>query len=189
MKKGLLHIVLLLMSCSLAAQNEYRPFKVDVGFLLGEANEHNIGLVAPYVEPKFNISNHFTLGMRVEYTFYRKDGFIDYDPDDPYVTDLDAAGWTFSSLATVDYYFNDNYVRPFFGIGAGVYYMYINQENNYIPSFSENGLAFGYMPRAGLNIGQFRFSCEYNIIKSEEFSLDYLSLKIGYEIGGGKKWF
>jgi len=180
---------MLLMTLPLAAQNEYRPFKMDVGFLLGEANEHSIGLIAPYLEPKYNINNHFTLGMRVEYVFYRKDEFIDYNPEDPYLTDLDAVGWTFSSLLTADYYFNDHYIRPFVGIGAGVYYMYINKENNYIPSFSENGLAFGYAPRVGFNIGQFRFACEYNFINSHEFTLDYLSLKIGFEIGGGKKWF
>lgn len=190
MKKRVLHICFLfLLAFPLTAQNEYRPFKMDVGFLLGEINTHNVGLIAPYIEPKYNINNHFTVGMRLEYVFYSKENFIDYDPNNPYRTDLDADGWTFSSVLTGDYYFNDHFLRPFVGFGGGLYYMYIDKENTYINSFEERILSFGFSPRVGLNIGQFRFACEYNFIMNETVDLNYVSLKLGYEIGGGKKWF
>lgn len=191
MKTKILHICLLiLVILPLSAQEEYRPFKMDVGVLLGEANKHDIGLVAPYIEPKYNINNHFTVGLRLEYTFYSKENFIDYDPNNEYWTGVDAAGWNFSTLLTGDYYFNDHYVRPFVGGGAGLYYMYVAKEYSYLGNPEKNHImAFGYMPRVGVNVGQFRISCEYNFILTDEINLNYMSLKIGYEIGGGKKWF
>jgi len=189
MKRTVLHICLLtLLVLPLTAQNDYRPFKLDVGLLMGEVNEHHVGLVAPYVEPKYNINNDFTVGMRVEYVFYSKVDFIDYDPNNPYRSDYDADGWTFSTVLTGDYYFNDHYLRPFVGIGGGLYYMYNAKENSYL-NFNEHIVSFGYVPRVGLNIGQFRASCEYNFIISDKSNLSYLSFKLGYEIGGGKKWF
>lgn len=189
MKHFLPHIVLLLiLSLPVAAQNDYRPFKVDVGMLLGEVNEHSVGLVAPYIEPKYNISNSLSVGLRMEYVFYTKDDFIEYNPKNPYFSDFDADGWTFSMVATSDYYFNNHFIRPFVGVGAGVYYMHNEKENSYL-AFNERIVAFGYVPRVGFNIGQFRLSCEYNIIKSDKVDLNYVSLKVGFEIGGQKKWF
>lgn len=189
MRRKFLHIcVFIMLAFQLAAQSEYRSFKMDVGVLLGEVTEHNVGLVAPYIEPKYNINNHLTVGMRVEYTFYSKENFIDYDPSNPYWSDFDADGWNFSTVIMGDYYFNDHFLRPFVGIGAGIFYMYSAKENSYL-NFNENSLSFGYVPRAGFNVGQFRLSCEYNFILSEKVNLNYVSLKVGYEIGGGKKWF
>ncbi len=189
MKKKALHIIfLLLLVLPLRAQNDYHPFKVDLGLLLGEVNAHDMGLIAPYVEPKYNINNHFSLGLRMEYIFYSKESFIDYDPNNSYWSDFDADGWGFSALLTSDYYFNNHYVRPFIGAGAGIYYSYISKTNSYLGE-KEKALSFGYVPRMGLNIGQFRISCEYNFIVSDKLDLSYVSFKLGYEIGGGKKWF
>ncbi len=190
MRIRFLHIVLILLLAFPAfAQKENRPFKVDVGILCGEAHKHDIGLLAPYIEPKFSINKHFTVGVRAECVFYKKDGFIDYDPNNPYWTDIDAAGRNLSAVAIVDYYFNDNFIRPFIGAGIGYYYMYVDQENTYIESFTEKGGGIGFVPRLGLNIGQIKVACEYNIINSDDFDLDYFSIKIGYEIGGGRKKF
>jgi hypothetical protein len=189
MKRLLSHIAFsCLMFVSLQAQSDYRPFKVDVGVLLGEVNEHSVGLIAPYVEPKYNITDKLSVGLRMEYVFYSKEDFIAYNPDYPYFSDFDADGWTFSMALTGDYYFTDHFIRPFIGAGAGIYFMQSSGENPYIP-FEEKVVAFGYVPRAGVNIGQFRFSCEYNVIMSEKVDLNYVSLKVGYEIGGKKKWF
>ena len=181
-------IFLVALTLPLQAQHDYYPFKVDIGVLVGDVTEHNVGLMTPYIEPKFNVNNSFSVGLRIEYVFYSKDEFIAFNPDDPYLSDFDSDGWTFSFMPTCDYYFNDNFVRPFVGFGAGIYAMYNAKENSYL-NFNEHEVAFGYMPRAGVNIGQFRFACEYNVIRSEEVDLNYFSLKLGYEIGGGKKWF
>ena len=189
MKNRLLHICLLtLLVLPLTAQNDYRSFKMDVGLLLGEVNEYSVGLVAPYVEPKYNITNNMTVGMRFEYVFYSKTNFIDFDPNNPYWSDFDADGGNFSTVLTVDYYFNDHYIRPFVGVGAGAFYMYSVKTNSYL-NLNENGLSYGYVPRVGLNVGQFRVACEYNFIIGETSDLSYFSFKLGYEIGGGKKWF
>lgn len=189
MRQIVLHIILIsTLALPMSAQSDYRPFKVDMGILLGEVNKHDVGLIAPYIEPKYNINNNFSVGLRMEYVFYSKVDFIEYNPNDPYLSDFDSDGWTFSVLGTMDYYFNDNFVRPFIGIGAGYYYMYNAKENSYL-NFDEHVISFGYVPRIGINIGQFRIACEYNAIVSDKVDLNYLSFKVGYEIGGGKKWF
>ena len=189
MKTCLIHIVIVFAALtSLKAQNDYRPFKLDVGVLMGEVDAHHIGLFAPYIEPKLNVNNHLSLGLRFEYVFYSKEDFIVYNPRDPYFSDVDADGWTFSGLLTADYYFNDNNIRPFIGLGAGLYYMYNEKENSYL-DFNEELIAFGLVPRVGFNIGQFRIACEYNSIFSDKSDLGYLSLKLGFELGGKKKWF
>lgn len=189
MKRLILHIILLsAFVLPLQAQHDYYPFKVDLGVLVGDVTDHNIGLMAPYIEPKFNINNSLSVGLRVEYVFYSKAEFIEFNPNDPYLSDFDSDGWTFSVVPTCDYYFNDYFVRPFIGLGAGIYTMYNAKQNSYL-NFNEYELALGYVPRIGFNIGLFRIACEYNIIWSEVANLNYLSLKFGYEIGGGKKWF
>lgn len=189
MKRAILYIVLLLSFASYAtAQKDYHNFKFDVGMLIGDVSNHHVGLCAPYVEPKFNINNSFTVGLRMEYVFYSKEDFIKYDPEEPYLSDFDADGWTFSVVPTIDYYFNDHFIRPFVGIGGGIYYMFLSSKNSFVP-VDEKIASFGYVPRIGLNVGQFRISCEYNAILSKEVDLSYVSFKLGYEIGGGKKWF
>lgn len=189
MKQRLLHIILVLgVFATTVAQNDYRTFKLDVGLMFGELNEHHVGLFAPYIEPKINITNNITMGLRMEYVFYSTEDFIAFDPNDPYFSGFNADGWTYSSVFTCDYYFNDHYLRPFVGIGAGIFYLYNAKENAYL-DFNEEVLAFGYVPRFGVNVGQFRFSCEYNFILSDKTELGYLAFKLGYEIGGKKKWF
>lgn len=66
--------------------------------------------------------------------------------------------------------------------------MYSVKTNTYL-NLNENGLSIGYVPRIGFNVGQFRVACEYNFIIGETSDLSYFSFKLGYEIGGGKKWF
>ena len=189
MKRCFLHIILLTLAFNtIYAQGDYRPFKIDLGLLMGELPEHNVGLFAPYVEPKVNLSNQLTLGLRFEFLLYSKQDFIVYNPDDPYFSDFDADGWTFSAVFTSDYYFNDHFLRPFVGCGVGVYQLYNAKENSYL-DFNEELVALGFVPRAGFNIGQFRISCEYNSILSEktETNLSYFSLKLGFELGRQKE--
>ncbi len=189
MKHFVIYIVFVFLALSsLKAQGDYRTFKLDAGVLMGEVNHYHIGLFAPYFEPKININNNLTLGLRLEYVFYSKSDFIVFNPNDPYYSGLHSDGWTFSTVFTSDYYFNDHYVRPFIGCGAGAFYMYNKKANSYL-DFNEEVIALGVVPRLGVIIGQFRVSCEYNFIFSDKTNLDYLSLKLGFEIGGKKKWF
>ncbi len=54
----------------------------------------------------------------------------------------------------------------------------------------EYGSKFGFAPRAGLLLGHFRLGLEYNVITGVDSDLDsrnYMSIKVGFEIGGGKK--
>jgi hypothetical protein len=104
------------------------------------------------------------------------------------------------------YYFNMTSLRPFCGLGIGVY----NPSNNFVMNNTEtqsqrNG--FGVYPRIGLEFGHIRLMLEYNFIQNmndyispdfnpimtgaqghyETVNKSYLSLKIGFFVGGGKK--
>jgi len=101
---------------------------------------------------------------------------------------------------TGDYYFNTNKIRPFAGLGLGIYNLG-TVEFTADPNESGDGVTindgtidygtkFGFAPRVGLLMGHFRIALEYNAIMGvEDFleSKNYLSFKIGVEIGGGKK--
>lgn len=173
-----------MLSSAAYSQLQYKPWKVDVGFLLGEITHYNKGIIFPYIEPKYNITNNLTLGIRGEYVVFSKEGFA--DKENPYWNDLDADGSVFSLAATTDFYFTKYTVRPFIGAGCGYFIVKSNHQNNYL-NLSENLHTGGFILRTGINMGHFKFSGEYNYILSNKVNINYFSLKLGYEIGGGKK--
>lgn len=179
----------MLMSCgNLAAQHQYKPWKVDVGVLVGEIVQHDVGVLFPYVEPKYNVSDNFTVGLRSEFIIFSKKGFWDEEITNPHWNNLDADGSVFSLAFTMDKYFTKNTVRPFVGLGGGYYLVQVKGENNFL-HLSENLDTGGIIARAGLNLGHFRIAGEYNYVFSSKVNVNYFSIKLGYEIGGGKKVF
>ncbi len=189
--KGLyLHIIFwgLMLCLTASGQVKYKPLKVDVGILAGEVTEYKAGLLMPYIEPKFNITNAITAGLRLEYVNIYKEDFADHNRENIYYNDLKSSGAIYSSALTVDYYFNQKRLRPFAGGGVGLYYILNKQENPWL-NIEHNFVATGFFPRLGFNIDHFRFSAEYNFIPNNKIDLNYLTFKIGFEIGGGKKLF
>lgn len=189
MLKYILSILILVLSLnSLNAQDEFKPWKVDVGILLGEIVEHDVGVLFPYVEPKYNITDKVSAGLRSEFIIFSNEGFFGDDPNNPHWNNVDADGSVFSLALTADKYFTNNTVRPFVGMGAGYYYLKVRGKNNFL-NLSENLHTSGIITRAGFNLGHFRISGEYNYVFSAKVNVNYFSLKLGYELGGGRKRF
>ncbi len=190
-KTSLFFFFLFLMS-TVSAQDKfeiihhYKPFKVDAG--LGYARPQGMGAKAGalmYIEPKLNLLDKLSIGIRSEATAMARGAFD--------ASDFEAkgeAGLSFSALGTADYYFTNRLVRPYVGAGAGVYRL-ISVEGTSngggsvtIPSETK----FGGMIRAGVEIWHIRLGAEYNIIgKSGIIANNYLGLKIGIVFGGGLK--
>ncbi len=174
--------------CSAFSQaSDYKAFKVDVGFLYaipgGDGVKAGAGF---YLEPKYNITNSIALGLKYEIAAMAAS-------DDAGMSASVSAVNTFQ--LTGDYYFNENKVRPFAGLGIGMFnlgsveYDVIDAAMGNVPDL-ELGTKFGFTPRVGLLLGHFRAALEYNVITGLEESIDsknYLSLKLGFEIGGGRK--
>ena len=201
--KNLLAIVILSSTISLSAKGQdavnLKPFKVDlsVGYAIpgGEGTKGGIVLA---VEPKYAVIPNLAIGLRMEGAIIAK--FSGYDEDGNAMnTKVKAAG---SYLATGDYYFTNNYaLRPFVGVGAGIFSLAGIEVN----SSSENisgGSKFGGMVRGGFEAGHFRIGLEYNIVPKTTFegydsngnyvtgltsSNNYIGIKIGACIGGGRK--
>jgi len=190
MKKLLLLVAVLVAGIASAnAQSEnYKAFKVDVGALYaipgGDGVKSGAGF---YIEPKYNLTDNIALGLKMEWAV------MGAEEQEGMSVDISALG---SYQITGDYYFGDSKVRPFVGLGAGIYSMG-TAEFNAVEMAANNdmgtidyGSKFGFAPRAGLLLGHFRLGMEYNIITGIDSALEsrnYLSFKVGFEIGGGKK--
>ncbi|TAJ11591.1 hypothetical protein DMA11_16170 [Marinilabiliaceae bacterium JC017] len=190
MKKVLLLVAVLVagITSSFAQSSNYRAFKVDLGGAYaipsGDGIKAGVGF---YLEPKYNVTDNLALGLKMEWAAMGAE-------------DVQGMSVSVSTLGTYqltgDYYFGDSFVRPFVGIGTGIYSLgtvEVEAENAVTGDEVMNmdyGTKFGFAPRAGILIGHFRVGVEYNVITgidSELESKNYLSFKLGFEIGGGSK--
>ena len=72
-----------------------------------------------------------------------------------------------SYLATGDYYFTNDYFRPFVGAGVGLFKLAAASFDNGDGSPDDlvcSSTKFGGMVRAGFEMGHFRLGVEYNLI-------------------------
>jgi hypothetical protein len=194
MKSFILKIIfaftIVLFCFSVSAQDKfevvhhYKRFKVDLG--MGYARPQGKGNKAGvllYIEPKYNIVDKFTVGLKTEATAMAR-GYVDVNNSQ--VTGK--AGLGLSFLATGDYYFNNRLARPFAGAGAGIYNLISFQATTSnggsisIPSTTK----FGTMIRAGVEVWHVRAAIEYNFVpKTGLITNNYLGIKIGIVLGGG----
>lgn len=195
MKKIVLSILLLATVAIANAQYEFKPFKVDVS--LGYAipgGEGAKGGVLFVVEPKYAVIPEVSVGLRIEAAVMAR-GRADASGNNSEV-DVKAAG---SYLATGDYYFTSSTVRPFAGLGLGIYSLAAASTEDNGASVS-SGSKFGQMVRAGVELSHFRVGVEYNIVPKTTMEYinssgtktttsmknGYVGIKVGFCIGGGK---
>lgn len=180
MKKTLTFLLVLLATQLAFAQEEktgtriFRKFKTDVsiGIAIPQGSGIKGGLIF-VIEPKYAVLDQLSLGLRLEGAT---------------LANVAAGGGRgevrglYSYLATGDYYFSNNKFRPFAGAGAGIFTLegIIEDNGEEIQSASE----YGFITRAGFELGHFRMGAEYNFLKNKK---GYLGIKIGAVIGGGRK--
>lgn len=203
--KNILAILSLVTIFSFSAKSQesesggLKPFKVDVS--IGYARPGGDGAKAGVlfaIEPKYAVISNLSVGLRMEGAVVAR--FAGYDENgDPLDLSVKAAG---SYLATGDYYLKDNYsFRPFVGAGAGIFSIASAEVKSTSGGVSA-GSKFGGMVRAGFEASHFRFGIEYNIVPKTTFEgydengdyqtgltspNNYLGIKLGVCIGGGKK--
>ncbi|OQP44432.1 hypothetical protein A4H97_08610 [Niastella yeongjuensis] len=197
MKKFTLGILMLASVIVAKAQDAtYKPFKVDLA--LGYAIPGGTGAkggVLFALEPKYAVIPNVSVGLRMEAAVMAR-GQVDASGNSANV-DVKAAG---SYLLTGDYYFTSTTVRPFAGLGLGLYSLAAaSVSDNGSSASASGGSKFGEMIRAGVEIAHFRVGLEYNFVpktttevivgstKSEWSSKNsYMGIKLGFFIGGGK---
>ena len=143
----------------------------------------------PYIEPKYNISDHFALGMRLEFLTFDKADFIDinietqdraklYLNDAIYKNGMDISGRTFSLGLGGEYYLSTGRIRPYLGGGLAIYATKYKQ-TNLIINQTDSQTSAGIYFRIGTNINHFRIGGEWNILQKRTFDPSYFSLKLG----------
>lgn len=199
MKKIAFSILFLTSVVFAKAQTEspFKPFKVDVS--LGYAMPGGTGAkggVLFAVEPKYEVIPNLSLGLRWEIAVMVR-GQVDQTGSTTKV-DAKAAG---SYLLTGDYYFTQTKVRPFAGLGLGIYNLAAASADNSGVTSAGASSKFGEMVRAGVELSHFRVGLEYNIVPSTKLETvnssgvhtttsaknGYLGIKVGFVIGGGRK--
>ena len=194
---GLVLSFFMLFSTNLYAQiNE--GFKVDWGFgygfggkskqiivsSIGEAELINTGRagIGVYIEPRYGLNDRLTLGLRFGGDILGSGNYEDVEGK-PVTVDLSISGLS-SYLVTGEYNFTTNKVRPFGGLGLGLYSgESVSLGTSGLGTTKSSGL--GVMPRAGVNLGHFRMILAYNMPLKKELP-KYFLFTIGFEFGGGE---
>jgi outer membrane protein W len=176
MKKNLFFALFALVSSLSNAQSlSYRRFKVDVTTGYSKPAGGLSGGFNLSIEPKFNLTDQVAVGIKIE-------GATLATINDANSGDATVVGIT-STLLTGEYYLGSQTVRPYVGIGTGIYRSRIFSTSNDLASYGEGGNMLGIAPRVGLQLGHFRLGVEYNIVRNN----NYFSAKLGTTFGGGRK--
>jgi outer membrane protein W len=166
-----------------AQSTVYKPFKVDLG--VGYAVPGGKGAkggVLFAIEPKFAITDNITAGLRLEAAVMAQ-AQLDQTSGELKSGSVKANA---SYVAMGDYYFTTTTFRPFAGIGAGLYSVASADIENETGDVA-TGKKFGFVPRAGFEVGHFRTAIEYNFVgKTAGINNNYLGVKFSFFIGGGR---
>ena len=191
---------------------DYKPFRVGLG--LGYASPAGEGAKAGvlfYVEPSYRISDAIALGLKLEWALmFRATTLTQNGQNYAGSGSIAAAG---SYTVNGQYYFMNGGFRPFVGVGLGLYSLasanvsFAGNGNNNTSTTSEEasgGTKFGFYPRVGFDAGHFTLNLEYNIVPAStsnvkvdnngvittgtsETKNNYLGVRVGFFIGGGRK--
>ena len=186
--------MLFVMAVAVSNAQGFKPFKVDVstGYAI-TGGEGAKGGVLFAIEPKYAVIPNLSVGLRFETAIMAR-GFAD-NTGQVANMEVKAAG---SYLVTGDYYFTDNTVRPFGGIGAGLFSLAGASAGSSGESVG-SGSKFGGLVRAGVELGHFRMGLEYNLVPATKIAVydgnttytsetknGYIGIKFGAVIGGGR---
>lgn len=199
MKKITLFIIALIACLSVNAQEEGKiRVSLDLGYAIPSDGG---GGVAIYLEPKYNIKDNMSVGVRLGSAALIKN--VVSTSGGEVEGEIGANG---TYLGTFDYHFNGagtSFV-PYVGAGIGfasVANIDIDTTNGNSGTVNSNELEasgkFGGMIRAGFEWGKFRLGVDYNIIPEsdlENFDGDivgtaknsYVGITLGFFVGGGK---
>jgi outer membrane protein X len=179
-----------------ASGQTYKPFKVNVSLGYAQPLLPGIsggGLFA--LEPKYGINDHIDLGVRLEGALVARGVTVNG------ATSTGEVNYLGSYLLTGNYIFGKAKARPFIGLGGGLYRITSSGviEITDGQSWEEVTLTadnkWGALLRAGIKAGHFLVSVEYNAVPASVANLgntslrsrnDYLGIKLGVDIGGGK---
>jgi outer membrane protein X len=161
-------------------KSQVTKFKFELGGIYGLPTDDAFkGGVGFYVHPSYYFSDKLNVGLKAEWAI------LGSSDDLGTAVSISALG---SYLVTTNYYFTVSKVRPYAGVGLGLYSMGSVSVGSAVNI--EYGNKFGVAPKIGLDLGHFTLNVAYNAIfgtDSEMPNKNYLSLGVGIFFGGGVK--
>jgi hypothetical protein len=191
-------LLLVALTADAAAEAEhYEQVRVDgglIGSIAAVDDRNGAGFVS---EIKVNVHDQIAVGARVEIAVHFG-GRVD-DEELPF-------GMAAAGLLKGEYLVGTGPVRPFAGLGAGVYSMgshtIVDEADGTSGISTTTGRYVGVAPQVGVDLGPVRLAAIYHAILGtsveyrqtsggvehrESFSPSYLSLELSFRFGGGRK--
>jgi len=178
-------LFLVVLTAASAVAQEFKAFRVGLG--LGYANASGKGAkggVLWTLEPGYRVNDQILANLRIEGAVIGR-GYAD---ETSASIDVAALG---SYTLNGQYYFNNNNLRPFVGVGFGLYSLAAVSVTAGTSGGSTQAVAasnkFGFYPRVGIDAGHFTLNLDYNLVpETDGIKNSYLGIRIGGFIGGGR---
>ena len=187
MKKLLIPILMFIWVAG-NAQGNYFKFDAGIGGAMTLSNFKAFGVSAS-TEPKWFFTETISAGLRIEGNVLFA-GSIESTSEDFSVGLSSRTAY----LVKGEYYFIPNKVRPFVGIGAGLYSVAaITASSTGDADVSASVNTYGFAPEVGVTFKNFRISALYHIVPgtdiyssssgvNTEISRNYLVIQLGFKI-------
>ena len=176
-------LVVFMVSTSIKAQ--VTAFKFEIGGLYGLPTDKDLykGGVGFYAHPSYYLGDQINIGIKAESVIIGGASKLGTS------VSISAIG---SYLVTSNYYFTVSKVRPYVGLGVGMYTLgsaTVSADPNNSSEPVVFGDKFGVAPKIGLDLGHFTLNFSYNLIFGLEGDNDknYMTAGIGVFFGGGVK--
>jgi hypothetical protein len=185
----------------------YQPIRVDLTFYgayaPADATSWGGGLA---LEPKYNVTDQLAVGFRLDAAgFVTQDVKVNSTAGDANISQGARAVTTL--LAKADYYLTTSPVRPFVGLGLGLYRIGAGSQSvsgGTVVQTAQSFRGFGFAPQVGVNLGGFRLAGTYHAVMGGDMvvatqavgapaatevklSKNFFSFEIGGTFGGGRR--
>ena len=179
-----------------AQAKNYEFFRTDSGLIGAYVPGTGSFGGGAVVEPKLNISDQLSLGLRTSVAI-TGGGKIEGNSGDVSV----GLGISVGALAKGEYYFSTSSTRPFLGFGAGLYYL-VSQDvdtGGGVSVSQSAGEYFGFAPQVGIQLGGFRLALTYNAMLGANYEVvqsvggtkkvrqDFVTIDLAFLVKGGRK--
>lgn len=187
MKKLLLSALGVMLFAGVSMAQTYKPFKLGFGIGYTMPSDGGGGILID-VEPAYRINDAIAVGLRIESAAMAKN--------------VSGSSATVSANGSYtlngQYYFSDSKVRPYAGLGLGIFSIASIAMDNSSGAVA-GGSKLGFYPRVGLDLGHFNINLDYNLVPASKgvevastgasetkIKNSYLGIRMGFFVFGGK---
>jgi len=200
-------VVAVVFACALAgardaraqAQN-YQPIRLDVGIAGAYTPSYGRAGFGAVLEAKFNATDKIAAGLRF-------DGVVSFGGSiGPEGSTSVSVGAAAATLLDGEYFLTTSSVRPFVGMGLGLYAIAsqsIEASDSNTSVSQVAGRYFGIAPSLGIDLGRLRLAVTYNLILGADIEVrqnvgmpneelttygqSYVLFELSFRIGGARR--